>query len=909
MQTKILVINGVQTMVVAKEEDTLADVLRGQLGLTGTKVGCGQGQCGCCSVILDGKVVRSCVTKFKRVKDWSEITTIEGIGSPQNLHPVQVAWMVHGGAQCGYCSPGFIVSAKALLDTNSSPSRKEVRAWFQRHRNACRCTGYRPLVDATMDAAKVLRGEMSLEDLQFKLPEDGRIWNTKYPRPTALAKVTGTCDYGHDLILKMPPETLHLALVQAKVSHAVIRDIDTSEAQGMPGVHSVLTHKDVKGKNRIFGFLLYPWTKGDGFDRPILCDEKVFQFGDAIAIVCADSEEHARAAADKVKVDLEPLPAYMNAIEAAADDAIEIHPGTPNVFFEQNLKKGEPTAPIMASAAHVVEDSFYVQRQPHLPMEPDVGFAYLDDEGRVTIQSKSISLYTYMLMLKEGLGLEADKLRLIQNPMGGSFGYKLSPTMEAFLAVAVLATGRPCAMRYDYYQQITYTGKRSPAYVDLKLAADDDGKLQAMEWDFIMDHGAYSEFGDLLVIKIARNIGACYHIPNIDGRGRATFTNHAFGSAFRGYGSPQAEFASEVLMDELAEKIGMDPLEFRYLNVYREGSTTPTGDELDVHPLPGLLEMARPKYKEWVERARRESTATKKRGVGITCGTYNTGRDTADVAGSDVELNPDGTVTIFNTWEDHGQGADSGSICTAHEALRPLGLKPEQIRLQLNDTATCPNSGPAAASRCQYMVGNAIIDGCTKLIEAMRKPDGTFRTYQEMVDEGIETRVKGTYSTAPLCGKIEPETMQFKPVPTYMYGVFLSDVEVDVETGKAKVVDMAMFADVGVHANRLAVDGQLLGGCVQGIGLALTEDFEELDEHTTMVKCGLPYIEDTPDTLDIQYTEMPRPSGPFGAAGCGELPLTSPHASIINAIYNACGTRITHLPARPEKILAALRSA
>ena len=673
-------------------------------------------------------------------------------------------------------------------------------------------------------------------------------------------------------------------------------------------MHSVLTHEDVKGKNRIFGFLLYPWNKGDGYDRPILCDEKVFQYGDAIAIVCADTEEHARAAAEKVSVELEPLPAYMNAIEAAADDAIEIHPGTPNVYFEQKLQKGADSGPIMDGAAHVVSDSLYVQRQPHLPMEPDVGFAYLDDDGRVTIQSKSISLYTYMAMIKEGLGLEADRLRLIQNPMGGSFGYKLSPTMEAILATAVLATGRPCALRYDYHQQITYTGKRSPTFFDVKMAADDDGRILAMEWDFLMDHGAYSEFGDLLTIKIARNIGACYDIPSIRGLGRSTFTNHAFGSAFRGYGSPQAEFASEVVVDELADAVGMDPLEFRYVNVYRPGSTTPTGDELDVHPLPELLDMMRPKYEAALERAARQSTATRKRGVGITCGTYNVGRDTADMAGADVRLDPDGGVTVYNTWEDHGQGADIGTLSTAHEALRPLGLTPEQIRLDLNDTAICPNSGPAAASRCQYMVGRAIIDACEKLITGMRRPDGTYRTHEEMVAEGLELRYKGEYSTAPLCEKIEPETMQFKPVPTYMYGVFMAEVEVDITTGDTKVLGMTMHADVGVHANRLAVDGQLLGGLVQGIGLALSEDFDDLEEHTTLVKCGLPYIADVPDALEVDYIETPRPSGPYGAAGCGELPMTSPHAAIINAIYRACGARITYLPARPEKVLAALQA-
>jgi len=909
VQKKTVVVNGVPRMVVADGEASLATVLRSQLGLTGTKIGCDQGQCGCCSVLLDGKVVRSCVTKFKRVADWAQVTTIEGVGSPQNLHALQLAWMVHGGAQCGFCSPGFIVSAKGLLDENPAPTREDVRAWFHKHRNACRCTGYRPLVDAVMDAAKVVRGELSMEELAFKLPEDGRIWNTKFPRPTALAKVTGTCDYGHDLILQMPPDTLHLALVQAVVSHANILSIDTSVAQTMPGVHSVITHEDIRGKNRIFGFLLYPWNKGDGYDRPILCDEKVFQFGDAIAIVAADTEEQARAAARKVVVELEELPAYMNAIEASADDALQIHPGTPNVYFEQKLQKGDDTAPIFARAAHVVEDDLYVQRQPHLPMEPDVGFAYLDDEGRVTIQSKSISLYTYMAMIKDGLGLEADQLRLIQNPMGGSFGYKLSPTSEALLAAAVIATGRPCALRYDYFQQITYTGKRSPTYFTVKMAADEEGRLQAMDWDFIMDHGAYSEFGDLLTIKIARNIGACYHIPNIRGMGRSTFTNHAFGSAFRGYGSPQAQFASEVVMDELADACGIDPLEFRYRNVYRPGSTTPTGDELDVHPLPQLLDMMRPKYEAALARAAAESTATKKRGVGITCGTYNTGRDTADAAGADIRLDPDGGVTVFNTWEDHGQGADIGTLSTAHEALRPLGLAPEMIRLDLNDTATCPNSGPAAASRCQFMVGRAIIDAADKLLAAMRKEDGTFRTYDEMVAEGLERRAKGEFSAAPYCDKIEPETMQFKPVPTYMYGVFMAEVEVDVTSGETRVLGMTMHADVGVHANRLAVDGQLIGGLVQGIGLALSEDFDDLDEHTTLVKCGLPYALDAPDHLEIDYVETPRPSGPFGAAGCGELPLTSPHAAIVNAIYRACGARVTHLPALPEKVLAAMPEA
>jgi len=302
MIKKAISINGVPKTVIAPADATLATVLREQFGLTGTKVGCGQGQCGCCNVILDDKLVRSCVTKMGKVADGASVITVEGVGTPENLHPVQLAWIVHGGAQCGFCTPGFVVSAKALLDEKPNPTRQDIRDWFNVHRNACRCTGYKQLVDAVMDAGRVLRGEITAESLMYKLPEDGKIFGGNYPRPTAVAKVTGTLDYGADLGLKLPEGTLQLALVQATVSHANIKGIDTSEAEGMPGVHKVVTHKDIKGKNRITGLITFPTNKGDGWDRPILCDDKVFQYGDAIAIVCAETEAQAKAAAEKVKV-------------------------------------------------------------------------------------------------------------------------------------------------------------------------------------------------------------------------------------------------------------------------------------------------------------------------------------------------------------------------------------------------------------------------------------------------------------------------------------------------------------------------------------------------------------------------------------------------------------------------------
>ncbi|MEW6697756.1 MAG: molybdopterin-dependent aldehyde oxidoreductase [Bacillota bacterium] len=905
MLKKSFVLNGVPRLLIVDPEALLSDVIRKQLHLTGTKVGCGQGQCGACSVIMDGKVIRSCVTKMKRVPDGASITTIEGIGTPDNLHAVQLAWAVHGGAQCGFCTPGFIVSAKGLLEQNLNPSREEVREWFQKHRNACRCTGYQQLVDAVMDAARVLRGEITKQDLAYKLPADGKIWGGKYPRPTAVAKVTGTCDYGADLGIKMPPDTLHLKLVQANVSHANILSIDTSEAEKTPGVYKVITHKDVKGKNRITGLITFPTNKGDGWDRPILCDEKVFQFGDAIAIVAADTEEAAQAAVEKVKVDLEVLPAYMSAPAAMADDAIEIHPGTPNVYFEQKIVKGEDTNPLMEKADYVAEgQNFYVGRQPHLPIEPDVGFAYFDEEGRLVIHSKSIGLGLHAAMIAPGIGIELEKLRMVQNPAGGTFGYKFSPTIEALLGVAAIATGRPVYLNFNYFQQITYTGKRSPFFINLKYGADKDGKIIAMESEWSVDHGPYSEFGDLLTVRGAQFIGAGYGIPNIRGLGRTVCTNHAWGSAFRAYGSPQSFFASESLMDILAEKMGVDPLELRYKNVYRPGDTQPTGSPPEVYCLPELIDMIRPKYQEALERAKKESTPEKKRGVGVSIGLYGCGLDGPDGAESWIELTKEG-VTLHTTWHDHGQGADMGCVATAHEALRPIGIHPDAIKLVLNDTGICPDGGPAGGSRSQVVLGNAIKAGCDLLVAAMKKADGTYRTYDEMLAEGIPLKYVGKWA-AP-CTACD-ENGQGNPFPTYMYGVFLAEVEVDTKTGKTQVVKMTLAADVGTIANRLVVDGQMYGGIAQGIGLALTEDFEDLKKHTTMASCGIPYIKDVPDALEVMYLETPRKLGPHGASGVGELPLTSPHAAIINAIYNACGVRITQLPALPEKVLAGLEA-
>lgn len=903
---KRIQVNGAPLDAAAEESEFLVNVIRRQLGLTGTKLGCGKGQCGACNVIMNGKVIRSCITKWSAVPEFARILTVEGLGKPDSLHAIQWAFIASGAVQCGFCTPGFIMAAKALLDENPSPTREQVREWFQKTRNVCRCTGYVQIVDAVMEAAEVLRGEKAMTDFASKLAPGGKLWGSSYPRPSAAFKVTGLWDFGDDARDKLPPGALYGALAQAAVSHGSIKSIDTSEAEKMPGVFRVVTAKDVKGNNRING-LTFPSNKGDGWDRPILCDEKIFQYGDAVAIVCADTEEQARAAAKAVKLEIEVLPAYMNAMDAMAPDAMEIHPGTPNLYYEQGIAKGGETSKIMKECHVRAEGDFYLQRQPHLTIETDVGYGYYDAQGVLCIHSKSIGVHLHHAMIVDGLGLEPDKLRLIQNNTGGTFGYKFSPTMESLIGAAVMATGRPVFLRYDMDQHITYTGKRSPFWMHLSYGADESGRIKAMESEFYVDHGPYSEFGDLLTVRGVQFMGSPYGIENIRGKGYTVCTNHAWGSAFRGYGSPQAFLSTEVLMDMLAEKMAMDPLDLREVNVRkcREiGGTFPSGQDFDAYPFPEMVDKIRPKYEAARRKARENSTDQVKRGVGISLGIYGCGLDGEDSSTARVELLPEG-VRIYDCWEDHGQGADAGTRGTASKALEPLNLKPDQILFYKNDTGICPNSGPAGGSRSQVMTGNAIRVACEKLICAMDKGNGTYRTYGDMVKEGLPLTYEGTW-TAALCSSCDPVTGQGAPFSVYMYGLFMSEVAVDMATGKTSVEAMTLIADVGVVGNRSVVDGQLYGGMAQGIGLALSEDFEDIEKHRTLASCGVPCIKDVPDRLTVEYIETPREHGPFGAAGCGELPLTAPHASIINGIHDATGAWITHLPACPQKVKEAL---
>jgi len=895
-------INGANRMVICDlQKDSLAVVLR-RMGLTGTKIGCNAGQCGACSVILDGEVIRACIKKMKNIPEYSKVVTIEGIGTPGNLHPLQQAFITYGGVQCGFCSPGFIVSAKGLLDLNPNPTRDDVRDWFQKHRNLCRCTGYKPLVDAVMAAAKVVRGEWTMDDITYKIPADGKAYGTRFPRrESGISRVTGLANYGDDIGLFMPEDTLHLAPVITKVSHAKIKSIDDSEAMKVSGVVKVVTAKDIKGTNRHALPIGHPRSEASGLEWPVICDEKISRYGDIVAVVAADTRENARAAAQRVKVNLELLPEYSTGLEAVLPDSISIHEGEPNLFMRWPVRKGEDTRKVLPVAKNVVEGSFHTTREPHLPIEPDVAQAYWDDEGILTVHSKSQWLYGTRDMIAAAIGLPEDKIRVIENETGGSFGYAVSPPSASLVAVCAMALNKPVTLTFSYPEHQWFTGKRTPSYSNIALSADDDGKITGLEFDILYEVGGYTQFTDALLMKAIYYIGFPYNVPNILGLAKATFSNTSYGTTYRSFATVQAYVASESIIDMMAEKLNMDPFEFRYKNIVRTGDLSCTNRPFKEYPVEAMMDLLKPKYEEAKARAQTSNTLKTKHGVGIAMGGFNTG-DPIDSGLIDLEMCSDGTFVNYNTWEDQGQCAESGVLLHTYEALRPLNIPLEKIKTVMNDTKFAPDTGIAAASRLHYITGLATLDAAKKLLDAMRKSDGTYRTYDEMVAEGIPTKYRGVGASRPGLNNNDVNRGEGDAWPEVMYVIYMAEVEVDTDTGETKVNKLTCVGDVGIIGNVLGVEGQAYGGMCHSLGFALKTDFSDMQKHSTMVGAGITEIKDMPDDIELIWHETYREHGPHGSAGCAEAFQCSGHVAILNAINNAVGVRVYDVPATPKKV-------
>ena len=763
-----------------------------------------------------------------------------------------------------------------------------------------------------MLAAEVIRGEKTIEEIDYTPGRDKKsYYGEPLVRPIALGKACGVVDFGDDIELKMPPGTLHIAIVQPRIAvHADITAIDCSEAEKMPGVVKVITSADVQGTNHMELWTCSPLSTSDRTKHKIIVDDRIRMIGDVVALVAADTKERARAAAAKVKIEVEPLPEYMNYLDAAMPDAIRIHEESPNIYAVWPMLKGqyEKVPELIDESYHIVEGSFHSTREPHLSIEGDTVQAYYDDEGIMTIHCKSQSLYWNKGDVAQAIGLPPEKVRLVLNPTGGSFGWSITATSFSLAGIAAMATGMPVALSMSYEEFMHFSGKRAASYSNGRLGCDKDGYFTAAEFDFGIDHGAYSEMGDDLANKVIRFPMFPYKVDNASILARIAFTNIGFGTAYRGYGSPQAYTASEALVDMMADELGMDPFEIRWRNIARPGDTNIASHEYRNYPMEEMMLKLKPIYEEAVAEASRKSTNEKKRGVGIAWGGFNVSDQPADECSVAIELNPDGSVTKYDTWQDMGQGADIGSLMVTLEALRPIGITPEKVKLVQNDTDTCPNSGSSASSRSHFMNGKATIMAAEKLMTAMRKEDGNYRTYDEMVAEGIPVKYEAVHNnnTIPGLSPTDPVTGQGNPSPDYTYALNMAEVEVDMDTGKTRVLKFTCIADVGTIGNIHAVEGQAFGGISHCIGFALSEDYSDIKKHNNMYACGVPYIGDIPDDIKLITNTTVRKNGPFGSSGASEAFQSSGHVAVINAIARACGVRIFELPARAEKVKAGI---
>lgn len=881
-----LTINGIPQHVSATPDMVLIDLLRNNLHLTGTKQSCDRkGQCGACTVLVNGKAVHSCLAKLVKL-DGAEVITVEGLGTPENPHLIQEAYALTGAIQCGFCTPGLIMATKALLDKNPDPDAAAIKKALAH--NLCRCTGYKKIIDAVQLSARFLRGETTPDAVRAQIGKAAI--GSSHVRPTAMLKACGLAQFNDDIPL--PPGALEIAVVRSTECHAVIKSIDTSLAETMPGVVGFVRATDIKGTNRLRQ--VHP-------DQPVLCEDKVRILGDPILAVAAETREQARAAAAAVKVEYEPLPVQMTVAESLAPGAYVIHAHAPdNVCCSQPLIKGDAET-AWKQAAVVYEGEYATQTNHQAPLEPEVSSAYFEGEGEnreLVVVGRSINIHFHLNQLKECLGHE--KMRYREAFSGGQFGIKVWIITEAIAAAAALHFDRPVRYAPTLAESMLITTKRH-AYpsMKVKLAADADGHLTAFFCDFLMDKGAYTVNGPVVLGRAIMMIQGSYNIPNINVIGRSIYTNNAFGGSARGAGPPQVTFAAESAVDMLAEKMGIDPLEFRRMNSLQPGQSKGTGMVVQEWCFPEVCDAIQPAY----DRAKREAaefnahSAVIKRGVGIAAHSFGIG-GAGDGAKLSIEIDPDDGVTIYAACADPGEGNDA---MLTQIAAHQLGLPLEKVRLYTRDTDKTVLMGPAAGSRMTFMAGHSLLNAIANLQGALNEVGE--KTYAALVAAGKPTRYEGMQKNPGPAG-LDKNTGQGNAQVSECHNIQMAEVEVNTETGQVRVLKMTVAVDAGTIINPQAFEGQLEGGMDQGVGFALREEYV-LGKTNDYVAFKFPTIRDSFD-VEMITRQTPRSNGPLGATGVGEMTMVSTAPAVTNAIYHACGARIYSLPATPQKVKAAL---
>ncbi|MGQ9832369.1 MAG: molybdopterin-dependent oxidoreductase [Candidatus Villigracilaceae bacterium] len=923
-----LTVNGKTYTLEAIPGETLALLLRERLHLTGTKIGCNEAECGVCTVVVDGQAVMSCVYPAERA-DGKHILTIEGLAQQVNdeirLHPLQEAFVEHGAVQCGFCIPGQIMTAYALLKQNPNPSRDEIRSALKD--TLCRCAGYPSIENAIQAAAHTLRTGNPLPPPRLPASVRAReVVGRVHIRPDAIDKVTGRAIYTDDLTFE---GMLYAAVRRAMVPHAFLKKLDITQAKSLPGVVAVLTAEDIPGE-KTHGLVTYDW--------PVLIGigERVRYVGDALAIVAAETPEIAAQAAGLIEAELEPQPVITDPVQARRPDVPQLHPNG-NLLKHIKVRKGNIDEGFAASDL-ILEHTFHTQTTDHAFLEPECSIAVPKPDGRMEVYVGSQIPYQDRTQVARALGWPEERVRIVGQLMGGGFGGKEDISAQIHAALLANVTGRPVKLLFDRRESLLVHPKRHATQIHVMVGAKKHGRLMAVQTELYGDTGAYASLGEKVMTRATTHSAGPYDLPHVRADCYAMYTNNPPAGAFRGFGVTQSAFAIESMMDILAEHLGLDRIELRRMNALHVGSITNTGQELKESV--GLRECIDKVESEMLRLSGLERRALFEprpvphaphliRAWGFAVAYKNTGLGggAPDKSGAEVELYADGTFEVRSSAAELGQGLVTVMQLTVAEEL---SVPPAAVHVLVMDTDLTPNGGPTTASRQTFVTGNAVRHAARSLRETVI---GTLTEKYDLPPEKIAFRDGQVYvgekalSWAEIAAEIkalgrqprvlyEYEAPRTQPLGSggdmhfaYAFAAQAAEVEVNTLTGQVRVLRVIAANDVGTAINPLGLQGQVEGGIMMGLGNCLTEEFiVEKGQVITdrLARYRIPGIQLTPEITSL-IVEHPVAEGPYGAKGVGEIVSIPTSPAITNAIYNAVGVRIDRLPVDQEKIVSTLR--
>jgi len=845
-------LNGKEVQYTGDPKRTLLKFLRDDMHLTATKDGCnGQAFCGACTVEINGKAKLACVTKMEKL-DGAEIYTLEGI--PENVRDVIAKTFVNEGAvQCGFCTPGFIMRVKNLLEKNPDPSEAEIKKALRPH--YCRCTGYKKIETAVIKTAKYLR-----EGKQVELKHTTGKLGQPEPKYEAYETAIGKRKFVADLYFD---DMLFGALKFSDYPRARIIKIDTSEAEKLDGVEAIYTAKDIPGE-RVIGLIFRDW--------PVMIaeGETTHYIGDVLAVVVAKTEEIARKAVGLIKVEYDVLKPVTDVYEAIKDE-IKVHDGKSNILETSLTRRGD-IEKAFAEADYVVEHHFETQRIEHAFLEPEACVAMPDGDG-LMVYSETQGVYEDQRQISEILGLPLEKVRVKLMPNGGGFGGKEDLSIQGHTSLAAYLTKKPVKIVLTREESIRLHPKRHPVFMDLKIAANKEGKLTAVKLLAYGDTGAYASVGNKVLERVAGHATGGYYVRNVDIVAKTVYTNNVPCGAMRGFGANQVTFALEVAIDELCEMGGFDRWKFRYDNALDDGLQTATGQRVyQVGVKQCLLALKDEFYKA--------------KYAGIAAGIKNSGVGNGMIDSSEViiEFQSKDRILIKHGWTEMGQGVNTVAIQMLCETT---GLKPEIMDVEI-DTEAGIITGMTTSSRATALLGNAIIDAGKKIKEDLDK-------------YGFDALIGKTYHGEYVCDwTTKPGVNDDDPKTHYSYGYAAQLVVLD-DDGNVKTIYAAH--DVGRVVNPLAVEGQIEGAVAMGLGYALYEDLPMKDGYLVSDKLkdlGVLRMDQVPE-IKVIPIEVPDSVGAYGVKGIGEIGLVPTAGAVANALYQYDKVRRYKLPLLRKK--------